>query len=362
MRVWQTAEGEMAERRFAASALRQFAAAALEKKGVPAERARAVAEILVEGDLLGQTTHGLQLLTPYLESIDAGGMLLQGEPEVVADRGGTFAWDGRYLPGAWLVLKAMDEAIRRIPDHGVVTATLRRTHHIGALQAYLRRATDRGLVMILTSSDPREESVAPHGGTVARYSPNPLAFGAPTTGEPILIDISMSTTTNGMVGRRHREGRPFDHPWLQDAQGQPTTDAGVRFADPKGAILPLGGPSLGHKGFALGIIVEVLTSALGGLGRAERPTAWGGNVFLQLLDPEAFGGRAAFIRETGFFADFCRETPVPIGAPAVRLPGDGALARHAEQSAHGVRLYPGIEEALAGWAEKLGVPMPTPRA
>lgn len=350
----------MNEIRYQADELRTFASQLLETAGLPAERAGIVADVLVEGDLMGKTTHGLQLMTPYLNAIETGGMTLTGEPDIVADTGAAFTWDGKYLAGPWLVMRAMAEAERRIGDHGVVTAVIRKTHHIGALQAYLMRATEKHLMMILTASDPRDESVAPHGGVVARYSPNPIAVGIPTTDAPILIDVSVSTTANGVVNRAHKEGRKLPGAWIKDAQGRPTDDPAARYADPPGALYPLGGADLGYKGFGLAIMVEALTNALGGFGRADRPTDWGGAVFLQLFDPAMFGGRDAFLRENAFLAEFCRTTPVAAGDPPVQMPGDGALKHRQEQLSDGVRLYPGIMDALQEWAEKYGVESPSP--
>jgi len=350
----------MEGRRYRPDDLRTFAARLLEGVGMAAERADVVAAILVEGDLMGKTTHGLQLMVPYLNEAMGGGMRLAGEPTVVADMGTAFTWDGNYLPGPWLVLKAMAEAEGRIRRYGVVTAVIRRSHHIGALQAYLLRATASNLMMILMASDPREESVAPHGGLAPRYSPNPVAVGIPTTGAPILVDVSLSTTANGVVNRAHAERRTLPGPWLKDAQGRPSDDPAVRFTEPAGALYPLGGADLGYKGFGLGLMVEALTAALGGHGRADRPTGWGASVFVQLIDPSAFGGIEAFRRETGFLADFCRSSPVAEGDPAVQMPGEGALRRRAEQMAAGVRLYPGIFESLQEWAAELAVEVPSP--
>ena len=66
-----------------------FAARLLERAGLASDRAADVADILVEGDLMGHTTHGLQLLGPYLKGLEDGAITRAGEPEVVADRGGT---------------------------------------------------------------------------------------------------------------------------------------------------------------------------------------------------------------------------------------------------------------------------------
>ncbi len=343
--------------RHPAPALRAFAAQLLERAGLAADRAGDVAAILVEGDLMGHTTHGLQLLGPYLQSLQDGTMTATGQPEVVADRGAALTWDGRFLPGPWLVLRAMGVAFARIPEHPVVTVAIRRSHHVGCLAAYLKRATDRGLALLLLCSDPSVGSVAPHGAIAGRYTPNPLAFGYPTADLPVLIDISASTTTNGLVARLNRAGtgERLPGPWLVDNNGNATDDPAAYAADPPGAILPLGGMDLGHKGFGLGLLVEALTSALVGYGRADGERRWGAAVFVQVIDPAAFGGREAFVRESSWLADACRTAPVKPGAPPVRMPGERALKLREQRLAEGVALHPEILPALEPWAKQLGV-------
>jgi L-lactate dehydrogenase len=100
--------------RYHATELLTFAAALLERAGLPGDRARVVAEVLVEGDLLGHTTHGLVLLPPYLTHLQDGGMARTGEPAVLADLGAAVTWDGKRLPGPWLVKRAIAEARDRV--------------------------------------------------------------------------------------------------------------------------------------------------------------------------------------------------------------------------------------------------------
>jgi L-lactate dehydrogenase len=285
-------------------------------------------------------------------------MTTDGDPETVADTGPAITWDGRRLPGPWLVVQALDLASQRAVQYGTATVVIRRSHHIACLAAYLKRATDRGLAIILASSDPAGASVTPHGGIGRIMTPNPLAAGWPTSKGPVLLDVSMSTTTNGLTNRSHAEGKPLPHPWLIDGHGNATADASAYFADPPGAILPLGGLDLGHKGYALGLMVEMMTSALGGYGRADGETGWGASVFLQVFDPDAFGGRDSFIRETSWLADAAHATPPRPGGPPVRLPGEGGLKRRADQLRNGVELYDGILEGLEPWAERLGIGKP----
>src|SRR5688500_10391675 len=113
--------------RFAADKLVGYAEALLQASGLTAARARTVAEILVEGDLFGHTTHGLQLLPGYLKEIDSGSMTTSGDPETLADTGPAITWDGRRLPGPWLVVQALDLASQRAVQYGTATVVIRRS-------------------------------------------------------------------------------------------------------------------------------------------------------------------------------------------------------------------------------------------
>src|SRR5512140_1381239 len=96
--------------RYRAADLVSFARRLLIAAGADAAMAGDVATILVDGDLLGHTTHGLQLLAPYLRELDAGTMRKSGEWETINRRPASELWDGRRLPGPWLVLRAIDRA------------------------------------------------------------------------------------------------------------------------------------------------------------------------------------------------------------------------------------------------------------
>ena len=334
----------------------QFATDLLSAAGLKDDRARVVAETLVESDLMGHTTHGLQLLPLYLKEVRAGKMKWDGEPQVLSDKGSVMVWDGQYLPGPWLVHRAMDEMFLRMESHPVMTAVIKKSHHIGCLAAYPERATNKGLLMLLTCSDPRAKSVAPFGGLEPVYTPNPLAGGIPTEGEPILFDISMSTTSNGLVLRTLEEGKKLPHPWLLDSSGNATDDPAEFVKDPPATVLPLGGLDTGYKGFALGVLVEALTSGLAGYGRVDNPDTWGASVFIQLIDPEAFGGRQSFQRVTQHLADACIRAK-PIAEP-VRMPGSRALRLRDQQKKNGLRLHPSIPPALKKCGEEYGVAFP----
>lgn len=347
--------------RYSAHHLTEFAASLLSAAGLNQAKSAAVAEILVEGDLLGHTTHGLALLAPYLADLEKGSMEKTGDPIVIADFPAALTWDGRRLPGPWLVLRAIEIAVARARVHGTCTVVIRRSHHIACLAAYLKRVTDQGLMLLLTCSDPTVATVAPHGGRRGVMTPNPLAAAWPTANDPVMLDVSMSITTNGLVKRRSLEQRPMDGDWLVDANGQPTRDPSVLFADPAGAILPIGGIDHGHKGYALGLLVEALTGGLAGHGRTDPAEGWSASIFLQVLDPALFGGTEKFECETSHLAEQCRTTPPLPGVERVRLPGEGGLRRRSEQLKEGVALYRGIMDALCPWAQRYEIALPDER-
>ncbi|WP_138466711.1 Ldh family oxidoreductase [Poseidonocella sp. HB161398] len=335
--------------------LEAHAASLLEAAGMAPGKAAATAEVLVEGDMIGHETHGVGLIPWYVTALAEGSMNGTGDHAVVSDHGGSFVWDGASLPGAWLVSQALAEACRRAPEHGTVTVSIRNSHHTCALAAYLRKATEQGLIVRLSSSNPGARRMAPFGGTEALLTPNPTAIGFPTDGDPILIDISCSITTVTMSQTLAAEGRRYPEAWAQTADGQPSDDP-KDFTERGGTLLPLGGTLKGYKGFAMAIAEELLSQGLSGKGRSNTQLGeFAQNVFLQVIDPEAFAGRAAFLEQSSFLAEACRANPVPEGQAPVRMPGDRAAAKRRAALEKGVEVSEPRLAALRALAAKFGL-------
>ncbi|MCO6384632.1 Ldh family oxidoreductase [Oceanicola sp. 502str15] len=335
-----------------------FALALLTRAGLPEDKAAVVAELLVKTDEMGVTTHGVSLIPYYLPELTGGTMTTEGTHEVVQDRKVTMVWDGNYLPGHWLMQQALDTCMTRAAEFGMAALSMRRAHHIGCLSTLTRIVAEQGFVCYIATSDPSGNWVAPFGGTEPLLTPNPWAVGYPTDGHPVLIDTCASITTVSKVRELVNTGVEFAHPWMLTAEGQPSTDPTVVNTQPKGSIMPVGGADHGHKGFAMAVMVEMLTQGLSGHGRAENVTRWGGNVFLQVIDPEAFGGREGFVREVSHLGDLCRANrPIDPGRP-VRMPGDRANEALAASRAGEVRLPAEVATRLATCAADFNVPMP----
>ncbi|ASS58680.1 Ldh family oxidoreductase (plasmid) [Rhizobium leguminosarum] len=340
-------------------ALTQFAEQILTRAGMEPDKAETTAAVLVEGDMIGHETHGVSLLNWYVEALEDGSLAKSGSYEVVNDRGAAFVWDGKSLPGAWLLTKAIDQVCERVGDYGVVTAAIRNCHHTCALSAFMRQVTERGLIVQLSVSHPAASRVAPYGGTKPLLTPNPMAAGFPTSADPILIDVSASITTTTMTQNLAKAGKKFPEAWAFTAAGEPTDDP-REVTERGGTMMPLGGQLKGHKGFGLGLIVELLGQGLSGKGRANAPAGvFSQSAFLQVIDPAFFAGLDAFTAQSDFLASACRSNPpAPWNNGPVRMPGDSAAGKRRLALEQGVPVGDAPWQKLCKHAEILGLPIP----
>jgi len=341
------------------AALEAFAAALYRAAGMDEPKAASVARLQVLTDAMGRRTHGLAMAPLYLAEIAKGGMLASGEPRIVNDNGHVAVWDGRYLPGLWLVEQAIHAALPRASKTGIAAVAIRRSHHIGCLAALVKQAADHGYIALIANSDPAGQRVAPYGGTEALFTPNPFAVGYPGAGHPVLVDICASITTTSMTRQKVAAGEQFEHPWLLDAEGRPTRDPAVlEHAQPRGSLQLMGGTEYGHKGFGLALMIEALSQGLSGHGRKDVPARWGGNVFLQVIAPELFAGAEAFSEQTDHFSERCRSNRPVDPARPVRVPGDQAAQGIARAHADGIAYDAATRRALQQAAASLGVSLP----
>jgi L-lactate dehydrogenase len=285
-------------------------------------------------------------------------MTLDGTPDVINEKPAAALWDGKLLPGPWLITEGFRQAMDKAADYGTYSLAIRHSHHSASLVAYLAPVIERGMIGLLTVSDPSEQCVAPFGGCAPVLSTNPMAIGFPAEGGAIMLDMATSETTNGMVKRFYTEKKQFEHDWLIDTEGNPCRDPAIRFAETPGAIMPLGNFSSGHKGTGLGVMVEALSHGLSGNGRHVDPKGWQNNIFLQVIDPSAFAGFSSFSSEMGFLSmaiQSCPPADANKGSP--RVPGQRALAMRKERLVNGIPLSDPILSELLPWADKLGVSM-----
>ena len=187
-------------------------------------------------------------------------------------------------------------------------------------------------------------------------------MGFPTSGDPILVDVSSSITTTTMTQLLAKKGERYPEAWGLTADGQPTDDP-REITERGGTMMPLGGALKGHKGYGLGLIVDLLGQGLSGKGRAntEAPGPLAQSAFIQVMDPDFFAGLGAFCEQSDWLAEACRSNPpAPWNKGAVRVPGDKASQLRREALAQGVPVADNDLARMAKHAERLGVALPAP--
>ena len=250
-----------------ADSLSRYACRILEGLGVPGDQAGIVAESLVDADLCGVASHGVNLLALYAARIRSGAMNVEARVDVVEDAGSTLLVDGGLGPGQVTGLFAMDEAVRRAQLHGTAAVSVRESTHLGALGYYTRRAAERGVFAMAFQNGPT--LVPPYGGITPLFSTNPISYAVPAGEEaPIVFDIASTAVAGNKLILARKEGREIPAGWANDAQGRPTTD-------PEQASMSGLQWFGGHKGFGIALLVEVLSGVLTGcaFGRQESPNA-----------------------------------------------------------------------------------------
>ena len=140
-----------------------------------------------------------------------------------------------------------------------------------------------------------------------------------------------------------------------DADGLACT-ALIREAHGEGALLPLGGHTTGHKGYALSVVAELLGGLVGGnpvVGEADPEWLANGGAFV-LVDPTAFLSVADIETRIEHLAAHLRRED------GVRLPGEGAHRRAQDNRERGVAVPEHDLVPLAETAASVGVTPPAP--
>lgn len=346
--------------RIDANDLLHFGEQALIQAGASAQVAKDTAYYLREGDLLGFSTHGFKRLYFNAKLLASGETRGSGEVGVIKQRAAVASWDADFLPGPYVAAKAVQEACAMAKQAGTASIVVRRAQHVASLAAYLQLATSQGLLISLMCSTPAQSSVAPHGGKTAVFSPNPFAIGVPTSANPLLLDMSFSMTAAGKIRQFWERGEPLPWPALIKSDGQMSYDPADYIEHHDAAILPLGGPDLGYKGYGLCLMSEIWTMALSNYGRQQGAEDGESNsLYVQVLDPEAFGDTDAFKSVTDELIAQCRASaPIDPQHP-VRIPGERALAMRKQQLAQGVQLDAATWGRLERAAERFAVPLPS---
>jgi LDH2 family malate/lactate/ureidoglycolate dehydrogenase len=307
----------------------------LTRLGAAGQEASDQAFVLVEGDLRGRPSHGVQRLPVIVERIRQGLIRPRARLDAVWTAEAFLSVDGAAGFGPHVAMRAGAAIGERAARTGVAAAAIRNASHLGMLGPYVEALAQRGLVSLAFTTS--EALVHPWGGRVALVGTNPVAVALPTDGEPFVTDLATGAISKGEVIARAMRGLPLPPGCAVDADGNPTVDP---VAADGGAISPFGGP----KGFALGLAIELLVASLTetALGEEVRGTldvtdpVTKGDLLI-VFDPAA-AGVAPFGERLGAYVRALRGSPPAPGSAGVSIPGDRTRAERRRRLAEGISL------------------------
>ena len=318
--------------------LRDACASVFIGAGLEPDEANLVAHSLVVANLMGHDSHGVIRVVQYIKALQDGRVKAGQKIQTVKEADASAVVDGGWGFGQTVCHQAVDLAIEKARQRSVAVVELFNCSHIGRLGEYVEKtASEDMLGIVMCNNHGGGLLQPPFGGIVSRMSPNPIAVGIPTgRAFPIIADLTTSVVAEGKIRVKRNLGEQLPEGWVIDADGNPTTDPAKFYGPPRGTILPFGGISA-HKGYALSIVVDVLSGALGGAGCSREGGPSGGNgVFVMVFDIGAFTGRDTFRDEMDTFVSFLKSSPLMAGFDEILMPGEMEARMRAQKEKDGV--------------------------
>jgi L-2-hydroxycarboxylate dehydrogenase (NAD+) len=314
---------------------RELSERAMRGIGYDAEEARILADHAIDAALCGYEYSGLPKL---LNVADYPRFKLPRSPmRVVKETSVSVLYDGGNQSGMLGMYYATRTVIERARAHGLALVAISNIWMSGRSAYYVEMVARAGLIGIHTVAAP--PMVAPPGGTKPALGTNPIAFGFPLEGDPLVIDLGTSAFMGTDLQFRQRLGIPLPEGVAIDEQGRPTTDAR---AARRGAILPFGG----HKGYALALA----THALGVLCSGADEWEGAGYLFIA-FKPDLFVSLSDYQRALAAEIAAIKATPRQDGVDEIRIPGERAYRERARLAREGIVIDRRIHDALLKLAE-----------
>ena len=338
--------------------LRQLGTAILDALGSPHERSAWVVETLVRSNLAGHDSHGFMRVLQYAAHVREGHIDPSADVVSLRETAATALLDAQRTWGQVAAKEAMERAIEMAAVQGIAMVALQNCPHIGRLGEYVLMAAERDMIgtAFVNSQTNGSGNVVPWGGIDGRFTPTPLAFAAPSGLDwHVLVDITASVMPEGKLRDYHYRDVLLPPDVIIDAEGKPTRDAKDFYGPPMGGILPLGGP-VGHKGYALGVMIEMLAGGLSGAGYvSEAAEAHGNGVLFQVMNVTAFEDIKSFKRRTRELITHVKSSQPRDGVDEVLFPGEPEHRTALRRQRDGIELPESLWEAISELAEELGM-------
>ncbi|KAL3090739.1 hypothetical protein niasHT_022067 [Heterodera trifolii] len=305
-----------------------FVVKCMQSVGTSEAHAAQLADLLLDADIVGHYSHGLNRLCIYIEDV-ASGVKSDGEPKVLKQKGATAWVDGCDLLGAVVGNFCTELAIKLAKEHGIGWVVCKRSNHYGICQHYPKKIANAGLLgLSFTNTSP---IIFPTRSSQIGLGTNPISCCANSRekGDGFILDMAASTVALGKVEIAKVNGKSaIPSAWGADSAGRPSTDP-LAVLD-GGGLLPLGGVSEedgSHKGTGIAMMGELFCGLLGGASFGKNVRSWRevqkaanlGQCFVA-IDPECFA--PTFVDNLQLFLDQTRGLKPRDPSKSVLVPGD----------------------------------------
>jgi L-2-hydroxycarboxylate dehydrogenase (NAD+) len=351
--------------------LHDFCVRTLRAVGVPAADAAITADVILAASLRGVDSHGIIWLPRYIQRIQSGMIRPEAQIRLVHESPTTALMDAGGGLGQPAGYRAMQAAIRKARQYGSGWVTVRNSNHYGMAGYYAMLALEHDMIgLSTTNADP---AVLPTFGLARMLGTNPIAAAVPAgTERPFVLDMATSVVAVGKINLARRAGRPIPSGWATDETGAPSTDPDQvldsRAQKRPGGVLPLGGIGEqlgGHKGYGLGLLVEILTGVLSGAATADQtyPTRPDGTPlpadlghFFGAIRLDGFGPVEGFKAAMDDLIRRLRNTPKIPGAERIYIAGEKEFEETERRATAGIPLSGALASELRALAGELGIP------
>ena len=317
--------------------LNAFATAVYTAVGMPEADARLAADTLVQADLWGHQSHGVLRLSWYAARLQAGVCNPVARPDIVIDAGALAIIDGKHAMGQVLTNLAAKEAIRRAKVHGIAAVGLRNSNHFGTAMYFTLIGPREGCVAFLSTN--ASPAMAPWGGRKRTVGTNPWSWAAPAGKHPpMVLDIANTGVARGKIYLARQKGEAIPEGWAINAAGAPTRN-------PQEAIDGIILPMAQHKGYAIAVMMDMLSGVLTGSdfgtgvqGPYQTAHRSGAGQFMIAIDIESIQPLAEFNARMEQLIAELKTVPLAQGFKEVVYPGEMEARNDVKNRANGLVL------------------------
>lgn len=324
--------------KFKAQEIKKISEKLFIKAGASENEAKIVSEELIEASLMGLDSHGIVRITQYLEQIKEGLIKPNASINLTYETPNSAVVDCNWNFGMVCAKMMADIVIEKAKKNNIAIAVSRHCNHIGRLGSFTQKIAQSQLFGFgVVNSSRHGHFVAPFGGAEGRLATNPISYAVPTKSDPIILDMSTSTLSEGKIRVMMHQGKKLPDNSILTWEGKPTNLPEEFYKPEKGTILPFGG-NMGYKGFGLSLLVEILGSTLSGVALTPdgEKDEYINGFFIMAINPEIFGKNNEIIKNVEILKKYIKSAKPLAGSKGVIMPGELDFFKRSERIKDGI--------------------------